>query len=882
MIKQAVSRKRFLWQLLFLCLPTVVLAFLMMKAGAEYFPVFNNHRHTVQTAYFAAGLIVSCFFYSYRFRFIPSFVILLLLFWLGNKFLDNFAFGEFDSFFWAIDFFIFQMLFIAGWICGCGFSRMRYFPAIFSALLLGSGVALTALTGKTQFAELTKMFAPVMVYAFYIIYMSELLRNIGDNQPKSWLRPVKGLFAYCVIMCLLLLLAFTVFKPEFKALEVKWGEGGRTAENNDKGMLETMPDSTLKVKNKMSLNDNMNRNNGEQSDFPLFVTYIDNFLPGTDVPNPLYFITDYLTKFDDYTETFEHDSLMPYNDLFSPDPSTVPLYFTTSDSTVLINGMSTLFRKSVDAEVYKIRSSPTEFTAPSTAYFCQPIAVKPELKDQFKSAYRAKMWVSELNSAYFVYNNVKKDYNLQRFQQQRFDLLKSVRDFSKLDTAFYRYYTSFPANPAYDTVRYLADSIVKAAGAVLPVDKILAVRDFFMSGNDEGKPKFRYSDVATTVPPGQRLLNFLLNDHKGNCTYYAGSTLFLLRACGIPTRVAVGYALIDRSSNNKGWYWVYNKQAHAWVQAFFPEYGWLDFDTTFGDSEREEAPGTDGTPPLDPQKAWFAATGKILKVDTLAKIMQFDMDKMVYHDLEYKLETPFRLTLDMSLAQILADSLNNLTLSALKPDDRGLSLSFNEPKNSTTIVNPQDVQMILVNLPKPMPVDEFRLETVKREKEQTPAAEVAAQESSKKIRTWIIVALTTLAMLLMFTIAVFSMPYIIYCRYSKRARRISDATTEAYYPYRAATFILNQMGYKRGTLTPLKFAGQVDKELGTMFETFTAIYLRAKYAGQALNTEEIQRVMSFYTPFEQAVKAKFTFRQRLCRFMNIYNTLEFYTSRSVD
>ena len=836
----------------------------------------------VQTAYFAAGLIISCFFYSYRFRFIPSFVILLLLFWLGNKFLDNFAFGEFDSFFWAIDFFIFQMLFIAGWICGCGFSRTRYFPAIFSALLLGSGVALTALTGKTQFVELTKMFAPVMVYAFYIIYMSELLRNIGDNQPKSWLRPVKGLFAYCVIMCLLLLLAFTVFKPEFKALETKWGEGGRTVENKDNGMLETMPDSTLKVKNKMSLNDKMDRNNGEQSDFPLFVTYIDNFLPGTDVPNPLYFITSYLTKFDDYTETFEYDSLMPYKDLFSPDPSTIPLYFTTADSTVLINGMSTLLRKSVDAEVYKIRSSPTEFTAPSTAYFCQPIAVKPELKDQFKSAYRAKMWVSELNSAYFVYNNVKKDYNLQRFQQQRFDLLKSVRDFSGLDTAFYNYYTSFPANSAYDTLRYLADSIVKAAGAVLPVEKILAIRDFFMSGDDEGKHKFQYSDVATTVPPGQRLLNFLFNDHKGNCTYYAGSTLFLLRACGIPARVAVGYALIDRSSNNKGWYWVYNKQAHAWVQAFFPEYGWLDFDTTFGDSEREEAPGTDGTPPLDPQKAWFAATGKILKVDTLAKIMQFDMDKMVYHDLEYKLDTPFRLTLDMSLARILADTLNNLPLSKLKPDDRGLALSFNEPENSTTIVNPQDVQMILVNLPKPMPVDEFRLETVKREKEQTPAAEVAAQESSKKIRAWIIVALTTLAMLLMFTIAVFSTPYIIYRRYSKRARRISDATSEAYYPYRAATFILNQMGYKRGALTPLKFAGQVDRELGTMFETFTAIYLRAKYAGQPLNNEEIQRVMSFYTPFEQAVKTKFTFRQRLCRYMNIYNTLEFYTSRSLD
>ena len=655
MIRQAVSRKKLFWQVIFLCLPTSALIYFMLNAGAEYFPIFDRYRHIVQASYFAAGIVVSCFFYSYRFRFMPSFAALLLLFWLGNSMLDSIAFGEFDSFFWAIDFFIFQVLFVSGWICGKGFSRSRYFPAILSALVLGMGVVVTAFTGKTRFGDLVLMFAPMLVYAFYIIYMGELLRNINESQHRAWLRPIKGLMVYCVFMAALLVIAFTVFKPDFKALEAKWS-GVDTSGENDRSMMEMLADSTVRLKDKLSLTDRMDRSRSEMADLPLFVTYLDNFFHGSeDVPNPLYFVRSYVTKFDDSTETFEQDSLMPYNDLFSPDPTEIPLYFTAFDSSVLANGMSTMYRKVVEAEVYKIHSSPNEFTAPSTAFYCQPVAVKSELRDQFKSAYRAKMWVSELNSAYFVYNNVAGDYLLQQFQQLRFDILKNVKDFSGLDSSFYDYYTQFPPNPAYDTVRHIADSIVKAAGASLPIDKLLAVRDFFLS-SDDGQARFRYSNMVTTsVPQGRRLLNFLLNEGKGNCAYFAGSTLFLLRACGLPSRVALGYSLVNRSSNNRGWYWVYSKQGHAWVQVFFPGYGWLDFDTTVGDNEREEAPGTDGTPPLDPQKAWLAATGRISAIDTIAMTAEFYMDKMVYHDLEYKLEETFRLTLYMSLARIYAD-----------------------------------------------------------------------------------------------------------------------------------------------------------------------------------------------------------------------------------
>jgi transglutaminase-like putative cysteine protease len=717
-----------------------------------------------------------------------------------------------------------------------------------------------------------KNFVPSLVYAFYIIFMNELLRNTDEKELRSWTKPLKGFLLYSVAMALILLVTFSIFHREIKTLEVKWVK--ETINNDNKNSLyDMLPDSSIQMKDAMQVNDNMNRDT-EQDEDVLFVAYIDNFFPDSDVPNPLYFVSQCLTKFDDYTETFESDSLMPYNDMFSPDPSSIPLYFTSTDQSVIENGMSQTLRNIVEAEIYKVKASPSEFTAPSTAFYCQPVAVKNDMYSRYTSAYRAKMWVSELNSAYFVYNNITDDAVMHYFQEQRFSLLRDITDFNGVDTAFINYYTEYPESRAYDTVKAIAQSIVEEAQADTPIDKILAIRDYFMRVDESGSPVYRYSDVATTVPPGTRILNFLLNDHAGNCTYYAGSTFLLLRACGIPARIALGYATVDRSSNNKGWYWIYKKQAHAWVQVFFPEYGWLDFDTTFGDSEQAEAPGTDGTPPLDPQKAWFAATGEVLNVDTIRNIIQLNMDKLVYFDREYSLDAPFSVKLDVSLATFIKDSAN-IKLRDIQSGDKGLALSFTRMEDITESKN-MSVGSILKNLPSPVSVDELRLE-VKKDEEK-PADIPPADKSDKDSYAFLIAILTFAGIIFIALVMAFSIPYIIFSIYARRARRISDPKKDAYYPYRAAMFLMYQMGYFRNELTPLQYAGQViDKNMGTSFEAFTATYLKVKYANQELTSEDSQRILAFYAPFEQAVKSKISFRKRLLHFMNIYNTLEFFT-----
>jgi transglutaminase-like putative cysteine protease len=774
-----------------------------------------------------------------------------------------------------MDFLLFRILFITGWVCGWGFSRTKYFPAIFSTLLLSTGVIVTALSGETNVGYILKSFMPVLVYSFYIIFMNELLRNTDETELRSWTKPVKGFLLYSAAMALVLFVTLGIFQREIKTLEVKWVEE-TIKDDNKNSLYDMLPDSSIQMKDAMQVNDNLNRNAaGQTEDIVLFVAYIDNFFYGDDnIPNPLYFVSRYLTTFDEYTETFEADTLMPYNDLFSPDPSSIPLYFTAVDQCVIENGMSQLHRKTVEAEVYKIKISPGEYTAPSTAFYCQPIAVKNDEFTQYTSAYRAKMWVSDLNSVYFVYNNTDKNVIIQNFQEQRFNMLRTVKNFNDVDTAFINYYTKYPSSSAYDTVRAIAQTIVGEAKAKTPVDKILAIRDYFMQTGESGKNLYRYSDIATSVPPGGRILNFLLNDHTGNCTYYAGSTLLLLRACGIPSRIATGYATVDRSSNNKGWYWIYNKQAHAWVQVFFPEYGWLDFDTTFGDSEQSEAPGTDGTPPLDPQKAWFAATGDVLEVDTIRKSMQFNMKKLVYFDREYPVPSPRKLKFDVANARFLKDSIS-IKLRDIKEGDTGLAISF---ARMDDVVEPKihTLEAVFKKLPSPVLIDEFRVDSKPEEPE--PEVDPSIELNKRKARILALVIILSVFAIILAVVMVLSIPYLIFSRYSRRAKRISDPKKEAYYPYRAATFLMYQMGYFRNELTPLQYAGKIiDKELGTRFEAFTATYLKVKYANQELTSDDSQRILTFFPPFEQSIKLKFTRKERFLRFINIYNTLEFYT-----
>ncbi len=70
----------------------------------------------------------------------------------------------------------------------------------------------------------------------------------------------------------------------------------------------------------------------------------------------------------------------------------------------------------------------------------------------------------------------------------------------------------------------------------------------FLSKDEEGQPLFKYTDNPGIpgLPSANKLTYFLFENRKGYCAYYAGATLFLLRALGMPTRVATGFLTVDR------------------------------------------------------------------------------------------------------------------------------------------------------------------------------------------------------------------------------------------------------------------------------------------------------------------------------------------------
>lgn len=67
-----------------------------------------------------------------------------------------------------------------------------------------------------------------------------------------------------------------------------------------------------------------------------------------------------------------------------------------------------------------------------------------------------------------------------------------------------------------------------------------------------------------------------LNIGSGVCMEYADSMLALLRAQGIPSRAALGYAnLMDFTDTPE------SQVRHQWVQIWIPDYGWLSVDPTW-------------------------------------------------------------------------------------------------------------------------------------------------------------------------------------------------------------------------------------------------------------------------------------------------------------
>jgi protein-glutamine gamma-glutamyltransferase len=141
-------------------------------------------------------------------------------------------------------------------------------------------------------------------------------------------------------------------------------------------------------------------------------------------------------------------------------------------------------------------------------------------------------------------------------------------------------YTQLPR--PYAPVKTLAQAIT--AGDADTYDRVESLISW-MGANT------RYSTDIPALPKGADTVDeFLFGNRVGFCEQISTSLTVMLRTLGIPAREAVGYVpgpynpLTDL-------YEVQADDAHAWVQVWFPGYGWQSFDPTAAVPLANPSPG---------------------------------------------------------------------------------------------------------------------------------------------------------------------------------------------------------------------------------------------------------------------------------------------------
>jgi protein-glutamine gamma-glutamyltransferase len=108
-----------------------------------------------------------------------------------------------------------------------------------------------------------------------------------------------------------------------------------------------------------------------------------------------------------------------------------------------------------------------------------------------------------------------------------------------------------------------------------PYAATLALEAWFRSSGE-----FTYDERLPVAPPERPpLLHFAMDTKRGYCQHFAGTMALMLRYLGIPARVAAGFT--SGTYDEKAGRWtITNHDAHAWVEVWFENWGWIPFDPT--------------------------------------------------------------------------------------------------------------------------------------------------------------------------------------------------------------------------------------------------------------------------------------------------------------
>ncbi len=135
-------------------------------------------------------------------------------------------------------------------------------------------------------------------------------------------------------------------------------------------------------------------------------------------------------------------------------------------------------------------------------------------------------------------------------------------------------------------IRELSKKITNASKH--PITKAKAVEQYLRN-------QYTYSLVKPTLPKkGVDIVShFLFTDRIGYCSHFSTAMVVMLRTLGIPARWVKGFvpsANAMTQDSEESFITFRARNAHSWVEAYFPQFGWIPFEPTPGYSIANQQP----------------------------------------------------------------------------------------------------------------------------------------------------------------------------------------------------------------------------------------------------------------------------------------------------
>ena len=207
-----------------------------------------------------------------------------------------------------------------------------------------------------------------------------------------------------------------------------------------------------------------------------------------------------------------------------------------------------------------------------------------------------------------------------------------------------RQYLQLPSlSPA---IARLSQDIIQATRS--PYESVLLIKRHLLE-------HYRYSLDLESGRSSDPLEEFLFTRKTGYCEHYASAMVVMLRSVGIPARLVTGF-LASEWNGFGHYYTVRQRDAHAWVEVYFPNSGWLTFDPT-------------------PSQAIEATARWWLSLDGAMDSMRLRWDQLI---IQYNAADQLAVVQGVregseALRSRFADSLSIWLNSLMKPIQQGLS-----------------------------------------------------------------------------------------------------------------------------------------------------------------------------------------------------------------